>query len=65
MRRTWGIAQYPTELGEHLSWWLAYYHFARYHEILQVKLDQAMARNGDHPEAMECTGIDQLSTAVI
>ncbi len=46
MRRTWGTAQYPTELGEHLSWWLAYYHFARYHESLRTKLDQPMARKG-------------------
>ena len=46
MRRTWGVAQYPTELMKHLSWWRVYYHFARYHESLRVKLDQPMARNG-------------------
>ena len=46
MRRTWGVAQYPMELGEHLSRWLAYYHFARYHESLRVKLDNPMVRKG-------------------
>ncbi|MFZ1040896.1 MAG: hypothetical protein WCA79_14980 [Anaerolineales bacterium] len=46
MRRTWEITQYPTELGEHLSWWLAYYRFARYHESLRVKLDEPMACKG-------------------
>ena len=46
MRRTWGTALYPMELGEHLSWWREYYHFARYHESLRTKLDQPMARKG-------------------
>ena len=46
MRRTWGVAQYPTELMEHLSWWRAYYHFARYHESLRTKLDAPMQRKG-------------------
>ena len=33
-RRTWGLAQYPLELVEHIEWWRAYYHFSRYHESL-------------------------------
>ena len=46
MRRTWGVAQYPTELMEHLSWWLAYYHFTRYYESLPIKLDAPIQRKG-------------------
>jgi IS1 family transposase len=45
-RRTWGMAQFTPELSEHLYWWLAYYHFARYHESLRVKLDMPIQRKG-------------------
>jgi IS1 family transposase len=45
-RRTWGTAQYLTELREHLEWWRAYYHFARYHESLRIKLAKPIARKG-------------------
>ena len=45
-RRTWGPAQYATELSEHLFWWSAYYHFARPHESLRVKLASPMPRKG-------------------
>jgi IS1 family transposase len=45
-RRTWGPAQFTSELSEHLYWWLAYYHFARYHESLRVKLDKPIQRKG-------------------
>jgi hypothetical protein len=34
-RRTWGLAQSPAELGLHLEWWRAYYHFARPHTSLR------------------------------
>lgn len=45
-RRTWSQAQYMTELGEHLFWWLAYYHFVRNHESLRIKLTQPIKRKG-------------------
>jgi IS1 family transposase/transposase-like protein len=45
-RRTWGPAQYTPELVEHLEWWLSYYHFARYHESLEVKLEKPVERKG-------------------
>jgi IS1 family transposase len=45
-RRTWGPAQYPSELEDHLYWWLAYYHFARPHESLRVKLEEPVQRKG-------------------
>ena len=45
-RRTWGMAPYPTELEEHLHWWLAYYHFARYHQSLRTKLEAPIQRKG-------------------
>lgn len=45
-RRTWGPAQYTSELEDHLYWWLAYYHFARYHESLRVRLPEPMLRKG-------------------
>ena len=45
-RRTWGPAQYATELSEHLFWWLAYYHFSRPHETLRVKLASPTPRQG-------------------
>ena len=49
-RRTWGTAQFTPELSEHLFWWLAYYHFCRYHESLRIKLDQPVQRKGkQHP----------------
>jgi IS1 family transposase len=45
-RRTWGPAFYPSELMEHLDWWRAYYHFARYHEGPEVNLAQPVERKG-------------------
>jgi hypothetical protein len=36
-RRTWGAAQQASELALHIQWWRVYYHFARYHEALQVE----------------------------
>ena len=42
-RRTWGIAQFTSELALHVEWWRAYYHFARYHEALRV--DRAVSRH--------------------
>ena len=45
-RRTWGTAQYTTELNVSLDWWRGYYHFVRYHECLRVKLAQSLARKG-------------------
>ncbi len=45
-RRTWGPAQFTSELSEHLYWWLAYYHFARTHESLCVKLEKPITRKG-------------------
>jgi len=45
-RRTWGMAQSTPELEVSLEWWRAYYHYARYHESLRVKLSQPQARKG-------------------
>jgi hypothetical protein len=45
-RRTWGTAQFTPELSEHLFWWLAYYHFGRYHESLRIKLEVPEQRKG-------------------
>ena len=45
-RRTWSKGQFSTELGEHIFWWLAYYHFVRNHEGLRVKLAQPIKRKG-------------------
>lgn len=45
-RRTWGTAQFTPELSEHLFWWRAYYHFARYHESLEVELATSIDRKG-------------------
>lgn len=45
-RRTWGRAQYTSELSEHLYWWLAYYHFSRYHESLRMRMEEPIARKG-------------------
>jgi len=36
-RRTWGTAQFTCELILHVSWWRAYFHFARYHEALRLE----------------------------
>jgi hypothetical protein len=36
-RRTWGTAQFTSELIVHVEWWRAYYPFARYHEALRVE----------------------------
>jgi hypothetical protein len=46
-RRTWGPAHYPMELVEHLEWWRAYYHFARWHESLSLPLAQPQFRIGN------------------
>ena len=45
-RRTWGPAQYKSELEDHLYWWLAYYHFARPHESLRVRMEEPVQRKG-------------------
>jgi hypothetical protein len=45
-RRTWGTAQFSSELTEHIYWWLAYYHFSRFHESLRIKLDVPILRKG-------------------
>ncbi len=45
-RQSWATAHYPSELCEHLFWWLAYYHFARYHQSLRIKLAQPRQRKG-------------------
>jgi IS1 family transposase len=50
-RRTWGLAHSVPELSDHLSWWLAYYNFARYHESLRIPLTQPGHRCGQaHPQ---------------
>jgi IS1 family transposase len=46
VRRTWGRAKYSPELKLHLLWWRGYYHFARYHAALRVKLSQPTERKG-------------------
>lgn len=48
-RRTWGLAQYPLELVEHIEWWRAYYHLSRYHESLRVHLSNPIQRKGKQP----------------
>ncbi len=45
-RRTWGLAHSTGELREHLFWWLAYYHFAWYHQSLRIELQQPIQRKG-------------------
>jgi hypothetical protein len=45
-RRTWGTAQQMSELALHVAWWRGYYHFARYHEALRLKLPTPRARQG-------------------
>jgi IS1 family transposase len=45
-RRTWGAAQHMSELALHVEWWRAYYHFARYHEGLRIKLAPSRPRKG-------------------
>lgn len=45
-RRTWASSQYSSELFEHIYWWLAYYHFSRYHESLRIPLKQPAPRKG-------------------
>jgi IS1 family transposase len=46
-RRTWGPAQLKSELENHLYWWLAYYHFARAHESLQIRMEEPVQRKGN------------------
>jgi hypothetical protein len=41
-----GPTQFTLELSEHLHEWLAYYHFARIHESLRVKLEKPIAQKG-------------------
>jgi integrase len=42
-----GTAEYTTELEDQLYWWLAYYHFARAHEILQIRMEEPVQRKGN------------------
>jgi hypothetical protein len=48
-RRTWGLAQYPLELVEHIEWWRANYHFSRYHESLREELTTPIQRREAQP----------------
>jgi hypothetical protein len=45
-RRTWGPAIYTSELMDQLEWWRSYYHFVRYHESLEVKLEKQVEQKG-------------------
>jgi IS1 family transposase len=45
-RRTWGAAEQASELALHVQWWRGYYHFARYHEALQVGRVASHPRQG-------------------
>jgi IS1 family transposase len=45
-RRTWAQAHSSEKLREHLFWWLAYYHFSRYHQSLRTELSQPIQRKG-------------------
>jgi IS1 family transposase len=45
-RRTWGPTHLTSELEDQLYWWLAYYHFARPHESLRVRLPEPIQRKG-------------------
>jgi IS1 family transposase len=46
VRRTWGTAQFTSELELHIQWWRGYYHFVRYHESLRVQFSQPIQRKG-------------------
>ena len=46
VRRTWGAAQFTSELELHLQWWRGYYHFVRYHESLRVQFSRPIQRKG-------------------
>jgi IS1 family transposase len=46
VRRTWGAAQFTSELELHLPWWRSYYHFSRYHEALRVQFSQLIQGQG-------------------
>jgi transposase InsO family protein len=46
LRRTWGMAQFTSELLLHVQWWRGYYHFARYHESLRITFTQPIQRKG-------------------
>jgi IS1 family transposase len=48
-RRTWGLAQYPMELVEHIEWLRAYYHFSLYYESLRKELTKPIQRKGKQP----------------
>ena len=49
VRRTWGTAQFTSELELHLQWWRGYYHFVRYHESLRVQFSQPIQGHGKQP----------------
>jgi hypothetical protein len=46
VRRTWSTMHEAPHLLLHREWWRAYYHFARPHESLRLKLGQPLARGG-------------------
>jgi IS1 family transposase len=51
-RRTWGPAHFTTELIEHLEWFRAYYHFARFHESLSLLLPSLNpAKDANSPDS--------------
>ena len=62
-RRTWGQAQYPSELEDHLYWWLAYYHFVRPHESLRIKIAEPIQRKGKQRPGLS-ERVDQLPAAI-
>jgi IS1 family transposase len=53
-RRTWGAAQQVSELTLHVQWWRGYYHFARYHEALQVERTASGPHKGKHTAGHYC-----------
>lgn len=55
VRRTWGAAQFTSELELYLQWWRVYYHFVRSHESFRVQFSQPMQRKGKQTPRHYCS----------
>jgi hypothetical protein len=61
-RRTWSLARSQDSLLIHVHWWRGFYHFARVHESLRVKVPGLKRRYRERTPAMAAGFTDHIWT---
>jgi transposase InsO family protein len=61
-RKTWSLAKSQQSLLIHVHWWRSYYHLARPHESLRVRIPGLKRRYRQRPPAMAAGFTDHIWT---